>query len=414
MPNLAVGFGYCNRVSNYSLHRSQFERATLPLGIERLSRVGVLPGGYLTDRWYLIFIVVLLPLTSVRLLAQATAPSPPTEPAPRSGAPQDQEISQRQLNEARRGTIVGTVTDVNDDAIPGATIVLQDPGPSVRRTLTTNENGWFEIRDVESGIPYHVTISATGFSSWTSPVFIVKPGQYKILDISRLRPEEVHTTVTVTPQSSEEIAAEEVKIEETQRGFGFVPNFFAVYNASPAPLTAKLKFSLAFKVATDPVTIAGVVMLAGLGQSTRRSTFSDDWKGFGEGLGANYANQFTYTMLGGAVLSSLLHQDPRYFYKGTGTTKSRTLHAVAAIFIAKGDNGRWQPSYSSLGADLASAAISNTYYPASNRGVRLVLQNFAVNTAVHMGVHLLQEFVFRPPKLQGLPAPAFAPQAVDP
>ena len=33
-------------------------------------------------------------------------------------------------------------------------------------------------------------------------------------------------------------------------------------------------------------------------------------------------------MIGGAILPSLLHQDPRYFYQGSGTKKSRALHAL--------------------------------------------------------------------------------------
>ena len=64
--------------------------------------------------------------------------------------------------------------------------------------------------------------------------------------------------------------------------------------------------------------------------------------------------------------------------------------------IAKGDNGRLQPNYSSLGGDLASAAISNLYYPRSQRGVALLFQGFAINTAIHASVRLLDEFVFRP------------------
>ena len=80
------------------------------------------------------------------------------------------------------------------------------------------------------------------------------------------------------------------------------------------------------------------------------------------------------------MLPSLLHQDPRYFYQGTGTKKSRILHAISNPFICKGDNGRWQPNYSSVGGDLASGAISNLYYPASNRGVGLVFGNALITT----------------------------------
>jgi hypothetical protein len=98
-------------------------------------------------------------------------------------------------------------------------------------------------------------------------------------------------------------------------------------------------------------------------------------------------------MIGGAILPSLLHQDPRYFYQRTGTNKSRALHALSSPFICKGDNGRLQPNYSSLGGDLASGALSNTYDPASNRGAGSVFKNFTIGTGERMFSGVIQEFL---------------------
>jgi hypothetical protein len=89
----------------------------------------------------------------------------------------------------------------------------------------------------------------------------------------------------------------------------------------------------------------------------------------------------------------VLHQDPRYFYQGTGTTKSRIRHALLSPFIARGDNGKYQPNYSSLGGDLASSALANFYYPRSDRSAGFVFRNFAIQTAERVGATLAQEFV---------------------
>ena len=97
-------------------------------------------------------------------------------------------------------------------------------------------------------------------------------------------------------------------------------------------------------------------------------------------------------MIGGAILPSLLHQDPRYFYQGTGTTGSRIRHAIFSPFVAKGDNGRWQPNYSSLGGDLASSGLANLYYPKSNRGLGLVFGNFAIGTSERIAASLAKSF----------------------
>jgi hypothetical protein len=100
-------------------------------------------------------------------------------------------------------------------------------------------------------------------------------------------------------------------------------------------------------------------------------------------------------MIGGAILPSVLHQDPRYFYQGAGTKKSRALHALSSPFVCRGDNGRPQPNYSTVGGDLAAAAISNAYYPASNRGAGLFLGNFLINTGQRAASNLAQEFILR-------------------
>jgi hypothetical protein len=116
-------------------------------------------------------------------------------------------------------------------------------------------------------------------------------------------------------------------------------------------------------------------------------------KGYGQRFGAEAADGLSDILIGGAILPSILHQDPRYFYQGTGTTRSRVGHALASPFICRGDNGRWQPNYSSVGGDLASSALLNTYYPQSNRGVGIVFGQFAVNTAEREMSALAQEFL---------------------
>ena len=296
--------------------------------------------------------------------------------------------------EAQPASISGTVTDPNGHTVPGITVDLQGLASGDRYQSLTNENGFFEFRNVKPRIPYQVSIHATGFAEWVTPLFTLEPGQYKILTGCKLQLEEVRSAVDVH-YSSEEVAREQVAREEKQRILGFVPNFYVVYDPQPEPLTTKLKFQLALKVSTDPVTVMGVGFIAGIRQAANSLDFPRGAKGYGQRFGITAANGFTDIMIGGAILPSLLHQDPRYFYQGTGTTRSRLLHALSHPFVCQGDNGHLQPNYSSLGGDLASAAISNAYYPQSQRGAGLVLGNFALGTAERMISSLAQEFLFR-------------------
>ncbi len=300
-------------------------------------------------------------------------------------------LAAQDANAPQTGIITGTVTDVNGDTLAGAAVVLQGPADSHPVTLPSDDNGSFQFRQLAPGT-YRVSITAPGFVTWSKADILLNPGQYLILTETRLRIAGATTTVNVS-DSSVEVATEQVRVEETQRAFGIIPNFYVVYEPSPAPLTTKLKFHLAMKTSTDVVTIAGVATLAGINQAGNIPDYPQGAKGYGERLGAVAANGLSDIMIGGAILPSLLHQDPRYYYQGTGTKKSRTLHALSSPFVCRGDNGKLQPNYSSLGGDLGSAALSNLYYPQSNRGPGLVFSNFFLTTGERMLSSMLQEFV---------------------
>jgi len=315
-------------------------------------------------------LLLLLVATALSLPVRAEDTAAPTQPA---------------------GQITGTVTDVNGDALSGATVVLQGAGLASPLRLQSDDNGFFDFKQLAPGT-YHVIISAQGFSDWNSEDRVLESGQYIILTDCKLRISEVATTVSVSDRP-DEIALEQVRVEETQRVLGVIPNFYVVYDPNPVPLTTRLKFHLAVKTSTDLFTVAGVAAFAAINQAGNRPNYTQGWNGYGERVGAAAADGFSDILIGGAVLPSLLHQDPRYYFKGTGTTKSRVFHAISSPFICRGDNGRLQPNYSSVGGDLSSSALSNLYYPQSDRGAGLVFQNFAITTGERMLSTLVQEFV---------------------
>jgi hypothetical protein len=298
------------------------------------------------------------------------------------------------MTELKPGTLVGTVTDANQDTVRDATVTLGITGSTDRRTVVTNDNGYFEFHDLKPGTAYQVSVTAAGFADWQSSDLILEPGQFKILAGIKLRIQTELTTVQVT-YDPVEVATEQVRVQEQQRVLGFIPNFYVAYDPDPAPLTTKLKFQLALKVAQDPVTIAGVAFLAGMQQAGDRPDYGQGMRGYGKRFGATATGDFTNIMLGGAILPSLLHQDPRYFYKGTGSTASRIRYAMMHPFVCKGDNGKWQPNYSSLGGDLGSAALSNVYYPKADRGASLILSSFLIDTGARAVASLAQEFLLR-------------------
>jgi Carboxypeptidase regulatory-like domain len=292
------------------------------------------------------------------------------------------------------GSISGTVKDVNGNVVPDATVVLDGQVPEDRRTATANDNGAFQFEGLKAGVPYRITITARDLESWKSQTIILAQGEYFIQpDIKLVVPDQV-ASVTVYA-NLDQIATEQVEVETKQRVFGIIPNFYVTYDSKPAPLSTKLKFKLALKADTDVMTFVGVAFMSGIYQAADTPDYGQGAEGFGKRMAAGYADSTTDIFLGGAVLPSLLHQDPRYFYQGTGTKKSRALHALFNPYVCMGDNGKRQPNFSSLGGDLASGAISNLYYPESNRGWGLTMEGFLVTTSVRSITALMQEFLLR-------------------
>jgi len=290
----------------------------------------------------------------------------------------------------KTGSILGSVVDTKKDTIPNATVVLTNPvGDPL--TVVTKDDGSFSFHDVTPGTAYPITVDAAGFEEWNSSVS-VEPGQDTNLTNIKLRIVAAHRAVTVT-YSTKEVAAQQLKAEEHQRVLGFIPNIYVTYEPHPEPLTAKMKFHLAYKGLTHPTFFAFEALWAGVEQAAHTPDYGQGARGYAQRFGANLASGSSEALFGNAILPSLLHQDPRYFYRGSGTKGSRAWHAILAPFVCQGDNGKSQPNYSQWGGSLISASLSNTYYPESQRGAGLVFRNFGTSMGLHVALGLAQEFL---------------------
>jgi Carboxypeptidase regulatory-like domain len=292
------------------------------------------------------------------------------------------------------GTVKGTVVDRTGAVVAGARVrFIHQDQTTLPETLSDN-NGQFSFAKVPPG-SFQLTVTATGFAPQVSSG-TVHPGEIYTVPPIALTVATALTEVRVG-LSQVEVAQQQVEDEEKQRVLGFIPNFYVSYDPHPAPLTSKQKFALAWKTTIDPVSFALIGVIAGVQQSQDQfSGYGQGAEGYGKRYGASYANFVSGTFIGGAILPSLLKQDPRYFYKGTGSKRSRILYAIAMSVICKGDNGRWQPNYSSIGGNLAAGAISNLYYPEKDRdGVGLTFEGGAIGIGATAGANLIEEFLIR-------------------
>jgi hypothetical protein len=299
---------------------------------------------------------------------------------------------QRDTTDPQSGSIVGIVVDAQDALIPNATVQIRGDS-SADRSVKTNGVGAFAISDLPSGAPLHLTIKASGFGDWNSDATLT-PGQ--MLDLGNIKLVVAATISEVAAASPEKVAVQQVELAERQRLFGILPNFYVTYDTRFVPMTPKLKFQLAGRTATDAATFLGVAVLAGINQASDVAPhYQQGALGYAKRYGAAYTSTVTDIALGSAIFPVLFKQDPRYFYQGTGTKKSRLLHAISAPIITKADNGNWQMNISSLGGDFASSALTNLYYPPSDRGASHIARTFLQISGVRVLNGVLQEFVYR-------------------
>jgi len=293
------------------------------------------------------------------------------------------------------GSISGMIADSTQALIAGAHVKLTRDETAPAQETTSSEDGRFSFRDLLPG-PFQLTITATGFAPQSFSGNL-QPGEARTLYPITLSIARADTAVVVSPATNIQVAEEQIKVEEQQRVLKVIPNFYVSYVPNAAPLIARQKFQLAWKTVIDPVSFLVIGAVAGVEQSQNSFPgYGQGAQGYAKRYAASYGDLLSGTMIGSAILPSLLKQDPRYFYKGTGSKRSRVLYALANAVICKGDNGHWQTNYSGILGSLAAGGLSNLYYPAEDRnGAKLTFQNAGIGIGTTGALNLMEEFVVR-------------------
>ena len=321
---------------------------------------------------------------------QTPVPSPENSPERRGIASAGEQLSAQPLS----GGISGTVVDQSGAVVAGARVRLSREDQSPSQEVLSGTDGQFSFANIAPG-PFQLTVTSAGFATQTSSGILHSAENY-IVPKSALA---VATAVTdmEVGLSQTEVAEEQIKVEEKQRVLGVLPNFYVSYIPNAVPLTAKQKFKLALRTVVDPFTFVFVGGAAGVEQAQNHfAEYGQGAQGYGKRFGAGYADTVADTFIGAAILPSLLKQDPRYFYKGSGSQRSRILYAIANAVICKGDNGRWQANYSNILGSVAAGGISNLYYPRQDRnGAGLTFENGAIGIGASAVANLFQEFLIR-------------------
>jgi hypothetical protein len=326
--------------------------------------------------------------TSSSITLDNSLPNAP-QPAQLPGAP-----GANSPQHTGNATITGTVLDTNHDVVQGAHVTLTDPSGAALRTVDSGNDGQFAFSDLAPGT-YELRVTASGMNASTLMQISLQRGEARIMPPVTLSVSGGLTSVTVSG-NEEQLSRQQVKIAEQQRIGGVIPNFYSAYDWNAPPMLAKQKLQLSIRSIFDPVALLSVAGVAGAEQYQNIfPAYGSGLEGYGKRYGAAFANHVSGILLGRAVYPAIFHQDPRYFYKGKGSIGSRALYAVSAAVIARGDDGRWKPNYSRVLGNFSGAAISNLYYPASDRGASLVLLNGLAGTGADAVANLIREFLLK-------------------
>jgi hypothetical protein len=292
-------------------------------------------------------------------------------------------------------SILGVVLDINEGIVPEAKVELFGVDNQIKQTATSDSGGLFNFNDLPAG-KYTVAITAEGLQSFVSAEISLRDGQKHTLPKIALPIATANTDVQVRV-TERELAEEQIHAEMKQRMLGgLLPNFYSSYIWNAAPLKPSQKFELALRSRTDPTAFVTAGLVAGIEQARDRYPgYGDGGIGYLKRYGASYATGAVSRFFGSAIYPSIFHQDPRYFYKGSGTVPQRAWYAMTRSFVAKGDNGKWQPNYSHILGSFTAGLISNTYHPSRDRGIGLTAQNTAIGLGSSAGANLVREFLFR-------------------
>jgi hypothetical protein len=209
----------------------------------------------------------------------------------------------------------------------------------------------------------------------TAQSVLEAPSTFEFQSTPAQAPEQSSSSQAPAPPAAQEKtdrekAEEQLKAQEHQRVAGVMAAFNTTRNREALPLSAGQKFRLFFKSSTDPWPFFLNGITAGIGQATNTpKEWGQGAQGYARRFGGNYSDYFIGNFFGNAMLPSLLHEDPRYFQKGTGNPLARMGWAAASSFWCRRDNGKWGPNYANVGGNLIGAAIARAYYPDSERDV---------------------------------------------
>lgn len=234
---------------------------------------------------------------------------------------------------------------------------------------------WFVKRN--SILLGNITLAGLALTLWSTPALC----------------QEASATEPTQPSSLQNADTSKPMEQESKRVLWIIPN----YRTSPSlqnyePLTTSEKFKVASEDAFDQGTVALAALFGAQAQLTNANrSFGQGVSGYSKYFATAYGDFAMGDFMTEGIFPTLLHQDPRYFRRGTGSGWSRLGYAMGQIFWTQCDSGRKQFNYSEVVGNSTAVAISQAYY-SDNRTASNAINALSVQLGVDMAANILKEF----------------------
>jgi hypothetical protein len=183
------------------------------------------------------------------------------------------------------------------------------------------------------------------------------------------------------------------KQEQSQRILGVAPLFGMTSRMNAPALTSGEKFNLFVKSSFDPFVYVAAGLQAGLSQAENEFPgYGQGAAGYGKRYGATLADEVNSNFQSNFVYPVLLKEDPRYFRLGHGSITHRILYSLAQEFWCHKDKGGQGFNWSNVLGGFTSGAMSNIYYPSTDRGVGLTISRSTIALGYGSVGGLVDEF----------------------
>jgi hypothetical protein len=212
---------------------------------------------------------------------------------------------------------------------------------------------------------------------------VAKPVRFRVLVLFML----MTTAALAFAQQSSDPDAPTTAVPSTSQSK--LPDAPSTYE----PLSAHQKFNLFLHRTYSPYTFVSAAAEATWAQIWAQwPEYGGGMQGWGKRFGATLADTESRRFIQTFFLSTVLHQDPRYFHSQKKGFFPRGWYAATRVLVTRDDDGNHTFNSSEFLGTLFIGSLQNAYYPRGERSFGNTMNRFAGALGSDATSNILREF----------------------